>query len=109
MTKISRGFWLVVGVGASLALLWLLIVGAHAQGIQPIAPLQPLGGGYSVTPDGGVSSWQDGSGYVVAPSGAGSWSPDGGYFVAPDGSVSSWSAPALVILPDGPIVLDPGQ
>lgn len=84
------------------------VIGASAawsQAIQPLQPLAPLGGGYTVSPDGGVSSWQGNSGYVIGPLGNGSWSPDGGYFVAPDGSVSSWSGPLPVILPDGRLCL----
>lgn len=87
----------------------LAVLSARAQAIQPLQPLASLGGGYSLTPDGGVSSWQDGSGYIVAPSGNSSWSPDGGYSISPDGGVSSWSGPVIQL--DGPVLapipLDP--
>lgn len=77
---------------------------SYSQGIQPLQPL----GGYSITPDGGITSFQDGSGYTVTPDGNGSWGPSGGYFISPDGGVSSWSGPvAPVILPDGGVVLAP--
>lgn len=47
--------------------------------------------GFSITPDGGVSSW----------------GPSGGYSVTPDGGYSTWSGPAVVVAPDGGVVVLP--
>lgn len=100
--------WVTFARIVGLAVIGIVtVVGASAAWPQGIQPLQPLGG-YSITPDGGITSFQDGSGYTVTPDGNGSWGPSGGYFISPDGGVSSWSGPvAPVILPDGGVVLAP--
>lgn len=96
----ARTFWAVV-VGAAVGLAFGLgyPLSAWPQGVPPFP--EPSGG-FSLSPDGGVSSWQDRSGYVVQPNGGtSSFSPDGGYYIAPDGGYTTWQGAAPVILPDG--------
>jgi hypothetical protein len=54
-----------------VSLLSLLVAApAFSQGIQPLEPLPTApAGGYLLDPSGGITSWQDGSGYSVAPGG----------------------------------------
>ncbi len=66
--------------------------------------------GYSVAPDGTVTSWSNGSGYQVGPGGTSSWSPDGGYAVTPGGGVSSWTGPVEPVVPsETPQFVVPGE
>lgn len=70
--------------------------------LTPLIAHSQQNSGYSISPDGQITSWDANGGYSSGPQGNTSWDNSGGYAIQPGGGVSSWTGPVLPVVPSEP-------